>query len=47
MKVKQQLTRKYYKYVTVESTVDDYDFYKDAIALNAFINNNVYKAKKF
>ena len=31
----------------VESTKDDYDFYKDVIALSAFIVNNVYKAKKF
>lgn len=31
----------------VEGTKDDYDFYEDEIALNAFIDNNVYKAINF
>lgn len=42
-----QLTATQQTVSIVESTEDDYDFYKDKIALNAFIVNNVYKAKKF
>lgn len=30
-----------------EGTKDDYDFYEEEIALNAFVDNNVYKAMKF
>lgn len=42
-----QLTATQQTVSVVESTKDDYNFYEDKIALNAFIDNNVYKAKKF
>ena len=42
-----QLTATQQTVSIVESTEDDYDFYKDVIALNAFVDNNVLKATKF
>lgn len=42
-----QLTATQQTVSIVESTKDNYDFYKDEIALNAFVDNNVYKAMKF
>lgn len=42
-----QLTATQQTVSVVEGTKDDYDFYEDEIALNAFVDNNVYKAMKF